>query len=130
MGFPGKLNKAHRTFSKIHKSWHFDILMLKIMKSGFYYTNLKQKNIKLLNLLFNSIFHRNGTIFVHRLAARPLMANTQIIVRIHDWTKTSLPGKPECLQYYLYGGVLDMSNPRFLTISSFLSGSQYRSSLQ
>ena len=38
-----------------------------------------EKYIKLLNLLFYNIFHRNGPTFVHRLAARPLMANTHVM---------------------------------------------------
>ena len=46
--------------SKIQKSWNFEISVLKIMSSGFYYSNLEQiDSRKLLNLLFNNIFHKN-----------------------------------------------------------------------
>ena len=38
-----------------------------------------EKYVKLLNILFHNNFHINGSIFVHRLAARPLMATTQIV---------------------------------------------------
>ena len=38
----------------------------------------QNKYIKLLNLIFNNRFHKNGTFFVHRLAARPLMAKTHM----------------------------------------------------
>ena len=34
--------------------------------------------IKFLNLLFNNMFHKNNPTFVHRLAARPLMANSHM----------------------------------------------------
>ena len=37
-----------------------------------------EKYIKLLNLLFANTLHRTDTIFVHRLAARPLMATTHM----------------------------------------------------
>ena len=67
------------TGSKIQKSWEFKIRVFKMIKSGFYQTNLEQNNSpELLNLLLNTISHKHGTIFVYRLLARPLMATTHV----------------------------------------------------
>ena len=53
-----KMNKyGVPRLSKIQKPWKFEILMFKIMKSGFYYTNLKQKkSTKILKVLFKYNF--------------------------------------------------------------------------
>ena len=36
--FPGSVTKAHRPPSKIQKSWNLEILIFKIIESGFYHT--------------------------------------------------------------------------------------------